>query len=37
VQYLESEDFDTVKKIGFNVAALIGVAFVLIAVSMLLT
>jgi hypothetical protein len=37
VQYLESEDFNTIKKIGINVAALVAVAFVLIAASVLLT
>lgn len=37
VQYLAGEDARTIRKIGINVAALIAVAFALIAVSMLLT
>jgi hypothetical protein len=37
VQYLASEDLGTVKKIGVNVAVLVGVAFALIVVAVLLT
>jgi hypothetical protein len=37
VQYLATEDSQAIRKIGFNVLVLIGVAFGLLAVTMLLT
>lgn len=37
MQYLATEDSQAIKKIGINVVVLIGVAFGLIALTMLLT
>jgi len=37
MQYLTTEDAGTMRKIGINVAVLIGVAFALIALAAVLT